>query len=262
MDSKKYNLNLDSEEEVSRLLTALPRVDAPSKFDFEVRARIASRKQPSSWLDRIPFTVRFALPTLLVLLFGAYLYFYQAPGYFGPEQDLNVAALPVRAPGIEEQAPKASTPTSTADELASQQEATPITRGTQGRGAAPATKQNSKVPQGGSKDFALDNPQSVDGPGARDPRKAAGVGPDGSQLSVKQLLSPMGIDTVFENGGWKVVVVTANSPAMRSGIIKGDIVTAIGNQPLNQNSSFRKASASHLTVMRDGKPVSIRVQPD
>lgn len=261
MDSKKYNLEMDSEDEVSRLLTALPRVDAPSNFNFQVKARITSRKQSRSWIDRIPVAVRFALPALLILLVGTYVYFYNAAGYTTPgQQEANLSVLP---PVVEEPAKEPVISAATSDELATQQAATPApaTRGvTQDRGTSP-NKQN-KVPQGGSKDFALDNPQSIDGKGVKDPRKAAGVGPDVSQLSVKEVLSPIGINTVYENGGWKVLVVTANSPAMRSGIIKGDIVTAIGNQQLNQNSSFRKASAGQITVIRGGKPVNIRVQPD
>jgi hypothetical protein len=262
MDSKKYNLEMDSEDEVSRLLTALPRVDAPSNFDFQVKARIASRKQPRSWIDRIPVAVRFALPTLLIMLVGAYVYFYIASGYTTPgQQGESVAGNPA-PPTVDQPAAEPAAPVATSGELATQQGATPAPRGgTQDRVTSP-NKQNSKVPQGGSKDFALDNPKSIGGNGAGDPRKAPGVGPNTSQLSVKQVLSPIGIDTVYENGGWKVLVVTANSPAMRSGIIKGDIVTAIGNQQLNQNSSFRKASAGQLTVMRAGKPVNIRVQPD
>jgi hypothetical protein len=196
------------------------------------------------------------------MLVGAYVYFYIASGYTTPgQQGESVAGNPA-PPTVEQPAAEPAAPVATSGELATQQGATPAPRGgTQDRVTSP-NKQNSKVPQGGSKDFALDNPKSIGGNGAGDPRKAPGVGPNTSQLSVKQVLSPIGIDTVYENGGWKVLVVTANSPAMRSGIIKGDIVTAIGNQQLNQNSSFRKASAGQLTVMRAGKPVNIRVQPD
>ena len=265
MDSKKYNLNLDSEDEVSRLLTALPRVDAPSNFDFQVKARIASRKRPKSWVERIPVTLRFALPTLLIMLVGVYVYFYNASGNTAPrQQDANIVGA-TAPPAVAEPAQNPDIPVNPSGELATQQEAAPAPAprsGTQDR-VTPPNKQNSKVPQGGSKDFAMGNTQVLGGNGEDDPRKAPGVGPNASQLSVKEVLSPIGIETVFENGGWKVSVVTVDSPAMRSGIIKGDIVTAIGNQPLNQNSSFRgKTSAGRLTVRRGSKSVDIRVQPD
>ena len=263
MDSKKYNLKLDSEDEVSRLLTALPRVDAPSNFNFEVKARIASRKQSGSWVERIPFVLRFAFPALLIMLVGAYVYLYQFPGRVDTnEQRAGVATVPSTAAEPKNEA--SSAPTGTPGELVAQDDSASAAAnnrsGAQDHVDNPAGKQNSKTAKGGSRDFAQDNIRSITKPGAQDPSKAQGVGPVGSQLSVKQVLSPMGIDTVYENGGWKVMVVTADSPAMRSGIIKGDIVTAIGNQQLNQNTSIRKAAAGQLTVIRDGKPVSIRVQ--
>jgi len=264
MDSKKYNLKLDSEEEVRRLLTALPRVDAPSNFDFEVKARIASRKHQGSWVDRIPFALRFAFPTLLIMLVGAYVYLYQYAGQAGPALQSEVT-VPV-APETRTETVAPSTPAETPGQLVAQNDSASAAASTQGstndRVNNPANKQNLKAPQGGSKTLASGNGLVITRPGAEDPRKPVAVGPDGSQLSVKQVLSPIGIqDTVFENGGWKVLVVTEDSPAMRSGIIKGDIVTAIGNQTLNQNSSFRgTASTNKITVVRDGKPVSIKVQ--
>jgi len=260
MQSEKYKINLDSEEEVSRLLSALPRVDAPSNFDFRVKAKIASGKRSKSWIERIPVAVRFALPTLLILVVGAYFYFSRVTSNDGSP-----------APQIEALAPAPVTNGSPADSssqnnsnlLAAKENPTSTPEqtwpGNSNRMVRPPASGLSGKPAGGSLVEAKDQPNTITRPGTQDKSRI----PDDMAAvasSVKRGLSQIGIaDTVYEGGGWKVVVVTNNSLAKRSGIVAGDIVTAIGKQQLSQNSIIHNV-ADQLTVRRGGKTVNINLR--
>ena len=255
-------MNLDSEEEVSRLLSALPRVDAPSNFDFRVKAKISAGNRQKSWIERIPLAVRFALPTLLILLVGAYFYFIRVPSNNG-SQDPQVEAM-VPPPVMNESPADGTSPNNTNSLVAREnpsltpEQARP---GNSNRTVRPPSNGQSSKPLGGSLDEAKDQPDTIERPGTPDKSRVANdMAAVASSQSVKRGLSQIGIaDTVYEGGGWKVVVVTNNSIAKRSGIIEGDIVTAIGNQHLNQNSVVHNV-ADHLTVIRGGKPVNISLR--
>jgi S1-C subfamily serine protease len=66
--------------------------------------------------------------------------------------------------------------------------------------------------------------------------------------------------------GAVIVKVTPGSPGARAGLKAGDVVTDIGNRPVNNGgflrnrlALFRVGEVADLTVMRDGKPQKIQV---
>jgi serine protease Do len=86
-----------------------------------------------------------------------------------------------------------------------------------------------------------------------------GAGPLGEQLAQKLGLKP--------NGGVVVTRVYANSPASKSGLIPGDVMTAIGGWPVSDAESLRKAIAAlpvgrvvEVGVIRGGRPLVVHVR--
>src|SRR5687767_1201524 len=74
---ESQNLKIEEsadEQQISKMLGGLKRVEAPGDFDLHVRGRIAAGKpaDKSSWL---PVPVRLAVPLVLVLLVGGYFAF-------------------------------------------------------------------------------------------------------------------------------------------------------------------------------------------
>jgi serine protease Do len=87
-----------------------------------------------------------------------------------------------------------------------------------------------------------------------------------TQPLTKALRDAMGLTT---DRGILVASVTRNRPGMRAGIIPGDVITGLDNEPVTDVREFqgeiarrRPGSAVSLTLVRQGRPVSVQAVLD
>jgi C-terminal processing protease CtpA/Prc len=84
---------------------------------------------------------------------------------------------------------------------------------------------------------------------------------ESSPISVKEILSIMGINVELENGKWKVRSVTANGVGESSGVRADDIVEAIDEQPLSSETVFNKiVKGKKMTVTRKGEKSQLELR--
>jgi len=79
-----------------------------------------------------------------------------------------------------------------------------------------------------------------------------------ASMPIKDILNNLGMSVQFDNGG-KVKTVTDNGPAQKTGIMVGDIITAIDDHDIDASTSFKTFSARSVTVRRDGKLVPLKI---
>jgi membrane-associated protease RseP (regulator of RpoE activity) len=90
-----------------------------------------------------------------------------------------------------------------------------------------------------------------------DPSMGAG------EIKPELILSILGVDAVYENGGWKVESVTANSIAAKAGVRTGDVIEAVNDIALSNSSVFlRSFSAERLRVRRGSARVTLSLSGD
>ena len=261
------------DDEVSRLLSAMKRVEAPSDFDFRVKARIAAGR-PAGWRPfGLPVTVGYAMPLVLLVLIGAYFGF----------NALN-ANKPVNAPTVAEAVTHVTPlpPTVAASQPAEPSNdviATPANPGTE-ESASVKKKVNSggesgenpakKLPHNalpskqsgsGSYDSAGNKerkiyPRGIN-PNQLPPSKSSGLDRT-APVEAQVFLNFFGMKGSFGDAGWKVESVTPDTLATRSGVKAGDVIEAIDDQALSDKTTFKgKYNAKSLRVRRDGTSIQI-----
>lgn len=251
---KSQNIKFEEsgqDEQISKMLGGLKRVDAPGDFNFRVTGRIAAR-QPVKKVGWWASPVRLAVPLAFLLLVG---------GYFGFNALYSADKMGV-APVAEIQ-PTNFTPDPPAipneDSVVLPQNEV-VTVGTDPKQPGSADKEqilHGKTPgsdrrRGGSIDVAGSENRLIY------PR---GVNPN-AQLKVKNLLEIIGVKAVFSRSGWRVDAVTENNIAARSGVKTGDMIEAINDQRLTEKTSFgNRFTGKSLNVLRDGKSLHIELKP-
>jgi hypothetical protein len=126
-------------------------------------------------------------------------------------------------------------------------------------GKSPASAQKSqsvrteknRMPDGDSKVLGLRKPRVIGIQRSLDFQDPSGI-------SVKDTLETLGVDAAYSNLSWEVRGVKQNSTAERSGLKTGDVIEAIDNQNLTENTTFRdKFGGKTVRVRRDGKSVQV-----
>jgi membrane-associated protease RseP (regulator of RpoE activity) len=255
--------NLNSDEQIVKLLGGLKRVEAPSDFDVKVRSGIA-RFAPRTGFGRAELLLglKFALPALVLAAFGAFL-------AFSNLSDVDSAAVPpiedlpsiiAKAPDPAVEAPYTGTEEMAGNNLTA--------RTSDVNAQAPAvsvpTRKNAESP-GGSKDQALTQANDPVFPRGLNPNARVddtrGVSPGGDGVSVREILSVIGINSECDQAGCKVAGVAKNGMAERSGIISGDVIEAIDDKPVNSSTVFKgSVAAKNLQVLRGGKRLTISLK--
>jgi hypothetical protein len=262
---KSQNIKFEEsvqDEQISKMLGGLKRVDAPGDFNFRVTGRIAAG-QPSKKAAWWANPARLAVPLVLLFLVG---------GYFGFNAIYSTDKIGVSP--VAEIQPTNFTPDQPVaprdDSVVIPQNEIAVV-GTDPKPPGAAEKPVIVLPR---KDVRPDNP----GGGSRvealsESRKIypKGVNPDpvgikalgtGSQLKVKDLLEIIGVKAVFSRSGWRVDAVTENNIAARSGVKTGDVIEAINDQRLKEKTSFgNRFTGKSLNVLRDGKSLHIELKP-
>lgn len=255
------------DERVSRLLSAMKRVEAPNDFDFKVRARIAAGRAVARPAFGIPVAVRYAVPLVLLVLIGAYFGF----NAFNANKPVNA---PVVAESVTPVTPVVAAPQTAAP--SNDVIATPANPATEEHaavrktetvntivvGADPARKQ-SNVERPGSENYVDAGregrhlyPRGFD-PNAK-PAANTKMPDRPAQIPAKEILNLFGINGTMGESGWKVESVGSDTLAGRSGVKAGDVIEAINDQALKEKMSLRGGfNGKTLRVRRDGTTVQI-----
>ena len=238
---------LQKNELVSRLLGELKHVQAPSDFDFGVRARIAAGRPVKSGGFRMPVWLAYGAPLALVLAVG---------GYFGLDSFYSVGDANVPVVVVNEKPNIAQPIQAPSSEVAS---------------VPPATKPDeqliAKKPDVDSNNTvaAAEKPVAKDrNTGGGSFVEASRVGPRfhaTPQISAKVVLDLIGAQGNFGTEGWRVETIKPDSLAERSQIKTGDVIESVNGQTVNDKTSIRSTtSLKTVRVRRDGKSVDIVIK--
>ena len=262
-ESNKNGAYAADDNEVSRLLGALKRVEAPANFNFRVKSRIESGRPISRSAFNVPLLVRYLVPAALLLVVA---YFGLNALRGGKTVTPNVAVTQPAAV-----APAAPVTTNNeqvappANEQAPERALVQKPEGNSPLSAAPKDKKSSKnlsdSPAGFSHDEAV-------GPGkvllprgltsnSNIPISTKGLD-SGPQLTAKELLSILGIKAAYDGSGWKVESADAAGMAGRSGVKAGDVIESINDQAITDKTTFgNKFNGHSIRVRRDGASVTV-----
>ena len=239
------NEDLQNNEPVSRLLGELKHVEAPSDFNFGVRARIAAGRPADKGGFRIPAWLAYGAPLALLFAVGGYF----ALNSFYSVGDVNVpvvavnekpnVAQPIPAPSNEITAIPAAKPEE--QPIAKQPEL--VSNGTVAAAKKSVVKDRNT---GGSIDLA-----------SREGRRFQRI----PQIPAKTVLDLIGAKGGFEADGWRVQSTKPNSLAERSQIQTGDVIESVNGQAVTDKSTLRSNTPlKTVRVRRDGKSVDIVIK--
>lgn len=264
MENDAYtNGNAGDDGRIVDLLAGLPRVAAPADFDIRVRARIANGKHNAKVGFRLPAAVAYGVGLGVVLVaFGLFGIFWM---YSGKAEGVPAVA----AVDNSNQAENPSNVVITKDPSTSIPDntivvaKTPVPSVTE-RLPAVEIKPDVKAdqipeikPDSARKLARTIYPEGID----PNPKTAAltNAAEHGKPIQVKELLSFLGIGASFAaEGGWRIDSVSANSTAGRVGLKAGDVITAINEQAINENTSFAGSfTGKSLQIRRDGQSIHI-----
>lgn len=238
---------LQDNEPVSRLLGELKHVEAPSDFDFHVRARIAAGRPAEKGGFRIPVWLAYGAPLALMLAVGSYFglnSFYSMGHANVPVVAVNespVIAQPIPAPPNEV---VSAPPVAKTDEQIIAKKPDVVSDSKAVAVRKPVAKD--KNAGGGSIDLA-----------SRVGRRFHAT----PQIPAKTVLDLIGAKGGFEADGWRVRSTTPNSLAERSQIQTGDVIESVNGQTITDKSTLRSNTPlKTVRVRRDGKSVDIVIK--
>lgn len=253
-------LDLNNEGgEVTALLSALPRVEAPGNFEFGVRARIAAGQDVKARASLIPF-LKLAAPLTLLLAITGFVFFYGTMPTTGPNaiETTSGTNLPAASPDLAVEAVPESLarprPAESAQpDVSSRQQAAGPNR--------PANNsQPKRVRRGESIDIPLSRGGSVDlALGSGNSITPRGLNPSATEVSVRDLLGILGITAEFEKGGCKVRSVAENSLGVRAGLKAGDLIETIDGREVKSDTKLKGDSGKTFGIRRDGKRIDLAI---
>lgn len=244
------------------LLAGLPRVAAPADFDVRVRARIAKGKTEARRGFRLPAAVAYGVGLGVVLVaFGLFGVFWM---YSGDAEGVPAVATVDHSGQAE----------NTSNVVISKEPPSPVSNDTVAAARTPVpsatdpspaveVKPDKKVaqtpeikPDSAQRRARTIYPKGIDPNLVITPQ--ANAAERGKPIQVKELLSFLGVNASFAEGGWRVDSVSANSTAGRLGLKAGDVITAINDQAINENTSFAGSfSGKSLQIRRNGQNIHV-----
>ncbi len=260
---KKFEPGFDTtaEEKISQLLSAMPRVEAPGDFGFRVKARIAEGKPSPSRPLWLPTALKAAVPLGLVLAIGGYVGVTSL--YVNDGAPAEQAIVQPARPGLVQSVPAAPAPEPVAP--SSVAAAVPQETGVRQTGAPReiAKSQPKRVvirkpveDKNGKGDF-VDAVKPAQSPSVT-PGPEIKPGPETKGTPAGEILTKIGVNALFGEGGWKADSVSPNTAAAKAGVKAGDIIESVDDQDLTDLGSVAKpATGKKLKVKRDGKSVEI-----
>jgi membrane-associated protease RseP (regulator of RpoE activity) len=240
-------------EQVERELGSLPKVEAPVNFEQMVRTQIAEgRPAESTGRAQFMLALKFALPTLVLMVFGAILIF------SGMKAPSDQAVAPV-----DERQLRPDSPLS-ADTEAMTAGANNATRNLNVNTKANSLEIRAQMPGedqgGGSVNLAVkpESPVYPDGldPNARRP-EPRNVPPGRVQPSA--ILSMLGLKINCESAGCSIAQLVEGSPGAKAGLKVGDVIEKINDTPLSSDSFVGSVDIQTITVRRGGRQVRVQL---
>lgn len=239
-------------EQVERELGSLPKVEAPVNFEQMVRTQIAEgRPVESTGRAQFLLALKFALPTILLMVFGAILIF------SGMKEPNDQAIAPIDEHQLRPDSPlSADTDKLTAG-------ANNATRNLNANTKANASEIRAQMPGeeqgGGSVNLAVKPeappvyPDGLD-PNARrpDPKNV----PPG-QIQPSAILSMLGLKISCASAGCSIAQLVEGSTGARAGLKVGDVIEKINDVPLSSDSFEGSVDIRTITVRRGGRPVRV-----
>lgn len=283
-DCKVLHLELT---QIWRMIEALPQVEAPSDFDFRLKARMANAKpsdfQPGWWTSLRYVVPVFAAALVLTLFLASQNFFISSPEVSqipaeNQERQAEIPQPPVVVPPQNEIAadknpkaienPPVVAPDSnnfTAEN--SNRNSMILVSETQNKRRVVPRRETVEDADGDSRVISAEppkvfilpkgiepsNPQSTE-----NPENVTQIKP----IPVEAVLSEIGIEVVSENGKRKVKSVELNSPAQRSGVQVGDEIEAIDENKLDKPIQSAAIKVKVLTVTRNGKTEKITLSSE
>ncbi len=262
--NKGFSKN-DGGGEIATLLSNLPRVEAPGDFETRVKSRILN-SQPESRSGRFAF-LKLALPAgalaglALFLLLSGFLSRDIEPIQVAEEKKNAPVIVPVPSENNGEPAGIASV-TDPDERIARNEEVASTDKDTSHPSGNLNTVRRSTKADGGSIDLGANLPERPVLPRGFDPdqKQHSNQGVRSAvKVPVANVLSFVGLNAEFRQGGWYVNSVVDQSPAQRIGIRAGDMIEAFNELRLDRSTAFTGGiELKTVRVRRGGEVVNLR----
>jgi len=238
MVNEQKNIQEPEFEEIGRLLGGLKRVEAPTDFDFHVRARIAKGRPAEPRRSWLPASVAYGAPLVLLLAIGGYVGFRTTY----PTDTVIVATAPAEA------APQPVVPV--VDAVTKQPEVIADPTSKQTVAEVKPSDASNKVMKTGQKTPVTANSGGSYDTAARDSVTISQPDVDDNEPSpvkkvivpVSQFLSSAGVNA---SGG---KIVSVSGAAASSGLKAGDVIQGVNVQ------------AGTVRVSRDGQTITVTIK--
>ena len=248
---------------VVNLLSSLPRVDAPADFGVKVRARILRKIGEGTTGHRLPNALFIASGlgvTLIVLVMIGLAWTYSG----------DIGSVPAVA--VSNKAEVSETPGRSVMPVQPLPEVVEVPTANDRPPSGPdlvirksgQTKETNRPRNADSlerSDSALSNSRTIY-PQGINPNLKALPSPDtiadGQPIKVKEVLSFLGVDSRFVNDGWLIEAVSTNSTAERFGLKAGDVIIAINEKQVSEDTTFSGSfTGKSLKIVRAGQTIRI-----
>lgn len=264
-------LNSD-ERKIAGMLGNLKRIDAPKNFNYRLKARIANARPENFRPAAFSPILRYVMPLGLFLVVGGALMW---NGGFNIDSDNVPSVAESVQPFVQpaETRPESNITRSgeigtavpqTADSSQPQIELAAVRKARTSSGKVvriSATSGTSSVDRN-----LKEAPKTILRRGL-DPESVTvnNTAPDSGiprQFTAGEVLSTIGIESKFENKGWKVGSIAKGSLAESSGIRAGDLIEAMDGEALGDKKAFTGVfNAKKIKVVRDSKGLEINLKP-
>ncbi|HEX8369955.1 MAG TPA: PDZ domain-containing protein [Pyrinomonadaceae bacterium] len=282
---KKELENLtEPDEKVRGLLTSLKQVEAPKDFEFRLKARIA-KANPNAYKTNYKRHFAYALPAFASIVVSTFVVlngnFFGGAGDVAPIAETQAQQPPPANIAQPQKMSNAFVASDASDRKAPEKilvanSGSQIERSGNDESPFVATAGANKKPKnekpktlikengGFSQDKTLLGSPQVFRPRGLNPDAKLEAPKDFNSekpFSVQQLLSPLGVEVVGENGKWKVKNVSPNSAAERSGLKADDVIETLDGQQLSGTPlRGKKIEVKKLGVKRGSAQVEINLQ--
>lgn len=251
-------LNEKDEAKVSQVIASLPIVQPPGDFDVRVRSRIAAGKPADrrSWLWPV---LAGATPVVLLMAIGLY-FVLRTDTKISP----NVASMPATEQTQPTSVSDKTVPTLVANssfDIPIPDRMTAKTRDVDDRMIVPTKPTRGPNVGGGSYDETINEKKTTPPRGIGSNRRIVTRPPDFDKaisISIKDVLTQIGVNSQGTESGMKVVSVTPDGAANRLGLKANDVIESIDDKPVNDKTTYKgKFAGKRMKVVRDGQPVEI-----
>ena len=271
------------DEKIHQMLGELKRIDAPKDFDFRLKARIANAR-PADFQPRFLPVLRYVLPFSAIVLVLTFVII--NGGYFTGNSQSARASQPIPAeskPLIPESNSQTKLPETTTVAAASTPNITPANisqpeiqikkreslpvKDTNFFAYKSSKKSQNELPKGkivdeggGSRVSAVSPPPvfTPNGIPSTELVVPASNNDNKNDIITKQILLPLGIEIVSENGNRRVKTVKKDSIGERSSVKVGDLIQAIDGEKVSGDAVRTKPLAGkQITVLRGTEKIEI-----